>query len=100
DQTAVLLPNGKVLIAGGSSAGPIQNVSLYDPATNTWSRAAAMAHPRTNHTMTLLPNGKVLVTGGTSMGGFLASAELYDPAANTWVSAGSMMTAHVNHTAT
>src|SRR5438105_1762049 len=35
--TATLLPNGKVLVAGGYSGGPLDSAELYDPATGTWS---------------------------------------------------------------
>lgn len=41
-QTATLLPDGKVLVAGGSSTSNVSNTSLntaelYDPASGTWS---------------------------------------------------------------
>jgi hypothetical protein len=60
--TATLLPNGKVLIAGGSSGA---STEIYDPATNTFAASTpSMNHPREFATATLLPNGKVLITGG------------------------------------
>src|SRR5439155_9220780 len=41
---AALLPDGRVLVAGGANqAGTaLASVELYDPATNTWSPAAPM----------------------------------------------------------
>jgi Galactose oxidase, central domain len=35
--TATLLPNGKVLVVGGSGAGVPDTADLYDPVTGTWS---------------------------------------------------------------
>ena len=79
--TATLLPNGKVLIAGGYSYGPGQSsawasAELYDPASGTFTTTDAMTAARSRHTATLLPNGKVLIAGGSPQ----PSAELYDPA--------------------
>jgi chitodextrinase len=97
--TATLLPNGKVLVAGGTLLGA--SAELYDPATNTWSAAGSPATVRYYHTATLLLNGKVLIAGG-SLGGTpdLASAELYDPTSNTWSAAGSLASGRYYHTAT
>ena len=37
--TATLLPNGKVLVAGGAdnSVGYLASAELYDPASGTWT---------------------------------------------------------------
>jgi hypothetical protein len=102
NQTATLLTNGKVLVAGGdqyTQYSALSSASLYDPASNTWSPAASMTQARTMQAAILLGNGKVLVAGG----GYslaLASAELYDPVSDTWSSAGTMPTAAENPTAT
>jgi len=94
-QTATLLANGKVLVAGGNNNFYLASTELYDPASNAWSAAAPMATARTMHTATLLPNGKVLVAGGNN-NFYLASAELYDPATNVWSPAASMAMARTN----
>jgi hypothetical protein len=95
--TATLLPNGKVLIAGGQmSTSTMQtalaSTELYDPATNRFalSGTAAMNTGRFFATATLLPNGKVLIAGGTTAtGASLASTELYDPASNSFATSGT-----------
>ena len=114
--TATLLPNGKVLIAGGGTAGGsglpffgqgIAGSEVYDPATDSFSATGAMGTPRYAHTATLLPNGKVLIVGGFStanLGTFtenvLLTAELYDPATGAFTPTGSLGTARGGHTAT
>ncbi|WNG39678.1 DUF5011 domain-containing protein [Archangium violaceum] len=100
--TMTLLPNGKVLVTGGSDASDalINSAELYDPATGTWTNAASMGVSRASHTATLLNNGKVLVAGGAGIDVALSStAELYDPASNTWTTTGSMKDPRKWHTA-
>jgi hypothetical protein len=76
---ATLLPNGKVLIAGGyNSTGPLSSAELYDPASGTFTASAPMTSARYLHTATLLPNGKVLIAGGQSGSAEVNTAELYD----------------------
>ncbi len=98
NHTATLLPNGKVLVAGGDSFGYLQadailvSAEIYDPASGTWTSTGNLTVPRYGHTATLLPDGKVLVAAGGNSG-FLQSAELYDSASGTWTSTGSLSTA-------
>jgi hypothetical protein len=98
--TATLLPNGKVLAAGGvNGIVALASALLYDPASGTWSSTVPPA-ARYYHTATLLPNGKVLVVGGAGAGSQLASAELYDPVLATWTATGSLGIGRSIHTAT
>ncbi len=68
--TATLLPNGKVLAAGGASPDFLNSAELYDPAAGTWSVTGALNTARDVHTATLLPNGQVLVAGGYGSSGY------------------------------
>jgi hypothetical protein len=101
--TSTLLPDGRVLIAGGMERNRVffASTELFDPATDTFSPAASMAIDRVVHTATDLEDGRVLVAGGLSASaGQLASAELYDPMTETFVPIGSLATARSTHTAT
>jgi hypothetical protein len=102
--TATLLTNGKVLIAGGTTAyssGYLVSAELYDPDTGAFSPTGSMTSPRTGQTATLLSSGKVLLTGGRAGDwSVVASAELYDPATGSFSSTGSMSSSRWAHTAT
>jgi hypothetical protein len=82
DHTATLLPNGKVLVAGGLLENGFTAASeVYDPGSGRWSDAGPMVAPRAAHTATLLPDGQVLVSGGfTDYSVTTGSAELYTDA--------------------
>jgi large repetitive protein len=97
EQSATLLGNGDVLVAGGftqSGFGAGHNLSdaeLYNPAAGIWSPTAPMVTARSGQTATLLRNGWVLVAGGGT-----TSAEIYEPQLALWVSPGAMGTARAN----
>jgi len=86
--TAALLPDGKVLVAGGRGfALPdnyylLDSAQVYDPVTGSWTAIANM-HAKTATTAAFLqPDGRVLVVG--SVVGPDSHAEVYDPATGTW----------------
>src|SRR6266513_7119 len=56
--TATLLPNGKVLVAGGGDGSILASAELYDPASGTWSATGSLATARFGYTATLMTNGK------------------------------------------
>jgi hypothetical protein len=83
---ATLLPNGKVLVSGGSSndeqaASAVLKAELYDPASNTFSSAESMEFPRLYHSNTLLlPDATVLAVGGNpERGVYEPHIEIYSP---------------------
>jgi hypothetical protein len=94
DQTATLLPNGKVLLVGGiGSHSAIQgSAEVFDPETRHFAPIGPLRSARGYGSMaTLLPNGKVLIAGGScGHGCMLASAELFDPTVLTFQSTTSM----------
>ena len=91
--TATILPNGKVLIAGGMEQNGVwlDSAELYDPARGRFSAIGKMSVRRAGATATLLPTGKVLIAGGNDGSGkSLASAEIYDPDTNTFSATGNL----------
>ncbi|MGH7492115.1 MAG: Kelch repeat-containing protein [bacterium] len=81
---AVPLPDGRVLINGGSDErddrGAYASAEIYNPETGTFNAIGEMPTIRYKHqgTSILLPSGKALLAGGAS------NAVLYDPANNTF----------------
>src|SRR5439155_24169902 len=56
--TATLLPNGRVLVVGGTDSPT--NSELYDPALGSWSLVSGPPDLALGaHTATLLPSGKL-----------------------------------------
>jgi Galactose oxidase, central domain len=96
-QTAVLLANGKVLIAGGQSSDTefLQSAELFDPAHATFAATGSMHNLHIGATATLLETGSALIAGGRSNW-----ADLYDPAAGTFSSTGRMVTDVAESTST
>ena len=104
--TATLLPDGRVLVAGGEDGiTAFSSAELYDPATGTWTATGPLESARSVHTATLLSDGTVLAAAGYHYGpsdpiGSLSSAELYTPSARTWTATGSLNAAGSFQTAT
>jgi galactose oxidase-like protein/carboxypeptidase family protein len=81
---AVILPDGKVLIVGGSSgsgfdnsATPVPPAEMWNPASGQFTVMASIATYRGYHsTALLLPDGRVLSAGG-NVGG--PNAQLFSP---------------------
>ena len=72
---ATLLPDGKVLVTGGTSGpgfnnpdSPVHAAEMWDPATENWATMASQQFPRIYHSSAvLLPDGRVLTVGGNGI---------------------------------
>ncbi len=113
--TATLLPDGRVLVAGGcvqpepsgQCSKATATAEIYDPAHRSFARTASMTTARIGHVATLLADGRVLVSGGcatlncgAARSSSERSAELYDPAAGRWTKTGGMVFVQHHPTAT
>ena len=101
--TATLLPDGRVMIAGGislDSLEPIDKVEFYDPFAGAFAGGTPLQAPRARHQATLIqPSSEqyvVLFTGGE---GSPSTWEFYDPNAgpNAFVSGGDLKAPRWNH---
>lgn len=103
---AVLLRDGRVLIAGGSvgkfgSYRSLASMEIYDPSTGKWSLGAPMSRDRTQFPLVLLPDGRALAAGGVTRpsGSALRDAEIFDPASGAWSNAEPLAAGRWNHRA-
>ena len=96
DPAAVLLPDGRVLVAGGTDVDrrPLRSAELFDPATGTWTRRRRRASRAGGaQTAVLLADGRALFVSGLQ-------AELYEPATGHWDEGGPRWVARRARTAT
>lgn len=100
--TATLLPDGRVLVAGGSDAAgaPLAGCELFDPAAGTWTATGGLQAARSGPTATMLPHGAVLLVGGRGADGLaLASTELYHAASGQFTPGAPLLVPRAGHTA-
>jgi len=92
--TATLLPDGRVLVAGGMRRNQdfYRSAELYDPATGKFQPTGEMNERRVGQIAVLLRSGKVLVAGGWVGNGGTDSAELYDPSTGKFTAISKMTT--------
>jgi hypothetical protein len=77
--SAVALPGGMVLLAGGTTS---QTVDLYDGAGDKFNLTGSLVQHDNGLVSTLLNNGQVLVVGLTNAVTPVSDAELYSPSFN------------------
>ncbi len=110
NHTATLLPDGRVLIAGGTTpdlegTDVSSLVEVYDPAANRFQTLGTMLRPRASHTATLLGDGKVLLAGGLTYASSgensmaTATVEAFDPGTGQSRLAMSAVTTRYRHAA-
>lgn len=98
--TATLLPDGRVLIAGGVEVTYVETThsatyairstaELYDPGSGRFIPTGEMTTARFGATATLLNDGRVLIASG-------GSAEIYDPSTGIFTATGSMNLPYVD----
>ncbi len=103
--TTTLLPNGDLLVAGGTNGPSILNTAeIFNPTTETFSpTAGTMRDVRDLHTATLLPNGRVLIAGGfttnASSTGSINTSEIYYPDTKVFIETTPMISSRSNHSA-
>jgi hypothetical protein len=97
------LPDGRLLVVGGYgglSTGQlgIVDTTIFDPATNSWSRVADMHLPRWYPTVTELADGRYLAISGNSSDSthWADTPEVYDPKTNTWTLLSGISTPQVH----
>jgi hypothetical protein len=84
---AILLPNGKVLLSGGSASNgaanlPGRKADIYDPVTNSMSPGGTAAYSRIYHSVALLlPDATVASLGSNPppRGSYQPAIEIYTP---------------------
>jgi hypothetical protein len=100
--TATLLPNGKVLFAGGDTYNGVPpSAEVFDPSDGTFTAIEGASASHEHGVATLLPDGTVLTTGGFIPGGEAqVISELYIQASARFSAAGNMSAPRRNHTST
>src|SRR5262249_2830089 len=97
--SAALLPDGRVLIAGGSNDPEVAplGTEIFDPAPGQFSPAGDLQAARDSHAAVTLTDGRVLVIGGEAppeatgrSGVGVPATEIFDPSTGRWTAGPSL----------
>tara|TARA_Y100000590_G_scaffold185129_1_gene210944 strand:+ start:5968 stop:7329 length:1362 start_codon:yes stop_codon:yes gene_type:complete len=112
--TASLLPDGRVLVAGGTGRAVLKegeeeplfrgnkdlnSAEIYDPKSDEWQSVADMNYKRQLGQAITLPDGRVMIIGGRSGVETLSSSEVYNMEDNIWLEAEPMIQQRMSHSA-
>ncbi len=86
--SATLLPDGRVLVAGGLNLAPgtstsVLNCEIFDPSTGKWTISAIPRVQRYDHTAVVLPGEEILLVDGFGSSGARAEGDLLNLADET-----------------
>jgi hypothetical protein len=91
---AAPLPDGRVLVAGGSyndgTEHSLASAELFNPTTGAFTPVADMGVARVRAAAAPLRDGRVLVAGGNDGSNRLSSAEVFNPATGAFTPVGDM----------
>jgi hypothetical protein len=89
-QDAVLMSDGRVLIAGGfgTTENFLNSAEIFDPSDGSFQPTAAMSSVHAGADGVLLADGRVLIAGGRS-----SNADVYDPTKATFAMTAPMRVA-------
>jgi hypothetical protein len=88
--TATLLPDGRVLVVGGSAPLPegatdrntsLKTAEVWNPRDNKWQAVSLSRYAHNEHDAILLRDGRVLIAGDVA-----PAAEVWDPRLDRWSS--------------
>jgi hypothetical protein len=103
--TAVLLPNGQIIVIGGATTATtvtthseIYTTGKFIPTNSTSN--GDLLNARSNHTATLLTDGRILIAGGKNGTTAQAHSEIYTYALGSFESSSNLNTGRYQHTAT
>jgi hypothetical protein len=105
DSTATLVPDGRVILIGGSNGGgSINSIFAFEPKTNGFSKLGKLAWPREKHVAVLMPSGNIVVSHGVSRSGepdlYLGHPERIEPATGASTEIGPSYTYGLSPSAT
>jgi Kelch motif/Galactose oxidase, central domain len=91
---AARLPDGRVLVAGGSyddgTEHYLASAEVFNPATGAFTAVGDMNVARVRAAAAPLPDGRVLVAGGNNGSTRLSSAEVFNPATGAFTTVNDM----------